>query len=587
MAESPPPPEAATPRPASVGRASREALRPAAVRLGSLHAAWTSLQPCVEPGLARSLAEQERTNKRSLLALAKCEGGPDEAGLRAVAAAQEELALALRRAAFEVDVPALYSGLSEDLPESRDGLLALLDLVAEEAFRDCLERPAKLGSVDALVTLLCTGGDPARCVAPHDPATLTPAFTELGQRAEAECGTNLAEIEAEFFSAANLAPDLADPAALRELGARKAKLGRGYFAPGLLRAVVTYNMALLQSLPPETWGADWPGSDAPQVVPAPAPPAPDPGSTLFESETLRDLLVALQRRLAGQPAAPDAVHRIAWALDLDLLRPMEIEALRAGRLASEELQVAILLVGLLCRACEVVAIELQELGVDPDPTTQRWAGELDERIKREVNASISLAADDADAYERACELSRLGNRLLQSVARPRGSRSVPSAAREEREARQTQREARSLAKEAMGESRAERPARSFEPSELPWRRLAAPAAACIALLVLAAMWFAPPGAFDADIERLNRDQLSAVSEVLVGGLRDGAGAGQAFVGTVGEDWFALSPDARELAARRMVAVLRSRGVSRVMVYDTEQQLRIQALGDQLRLPGLP
>ena len=85
------------------------------------------------------------------------------------------------------------------------------------------------------------------------------------------------------------------------------------------------------------------------------------------------------------------------------------------------------------------------------------------------------------------------------------------------------------------------------------------------------------------LDRFSRSELERLSPHLARGHRNGDGAGPAFVGTLDEDWFMLGEQERYEAAEELVAGLRREGVSQVMIYDGNDRLRIQALGQNLRV----
>ena len=86
--------------------------------------------------------------------------------------------------------------------------------------------------------------------------------------------------------------------------------------------------------------------------------------------------------------------------------------------------------------------------------------------------------------------------------------------------------------------------------------------------------------FDGDLDRLSRDELALVSPYLDAGARNGQGRGWAFVGTLDEAWTALPAAEQSQAANQLVSALRAQGVRDVMVFDEDDRLRIQALGEQ-------
>ena len=487
----------------------------------------------------------------------------------------DELNRTLCEAAFGAPIENVQIVLRRELEAHRKRTLTLIDLLALDAFRNAESFPSRIALVDALITLACTNGDASHCVTPQDPVTLTPVIRELSRRAEAECETKLSELEAEFFNAANLAADVSDPAAVSELRESKARLGRGYFAPGMLRAVITYNMALEQSQKPWICAPD--GDPEPGVAPAAS-------DSLFASDALAALHAVLRDRLAGKPLEKDPFHRIAWALDVDALDPNCITILDSGSLAALDLRCGVILVGLLSRSLNVLSVELQEIGIDPDQVSGAWIDELDQLVKIEVNDSI-MASSSGAAYEEARALSGLRNRFLfdrrKTVrSRERAAPDPSRAAQSEFEERQTRKEARTLASEAVSDE--PRPVALPEEKPVLWWRLAVPAAAIVALAIgVGLQAFGVIDVFDRGHEHWSRSDLAAVSEFLTHGKRNGDGVGSGFVGTIDERWLELSPAEQRAAAKGLVSGLAARGVSQVMIYDAERRLRIQSLGDRV------
>jgi len=457
--------------------------------------------------------------------------------------------------------------------------LALLDVVASDVFEAPGAGAQKLAVVDCILTLLCTDGDPHGRVAPRDPVTLTPVIEHLTSRAAAECRERVPELEADFFNTANLAVDVAEAEGLSSLRARKARLGVGYFAPGMLRAIVTYNMALQQSRQP--WVCEVSEEDGEAFG------APAASGSVFGSPGLRALHDAMKRHLGREADPRGAAGRIVRALPLDELEPAEKAALRAGSLASSDLAGAILLVGLLSRTGETLSIDLQEIGVDPDLIAGPWTEELDQLVRLEVNEAI-MGSQAGSAYASAQKLSALRDRWLyasvQSARREARENEPPrrpvAPVGTDREERAVRAEARRLAGEAVVGAGATglRPPALRDARALPWR-LVAPAAAALVLAValgLHALGFVD--LLGRDLDRWSRKELAAVSEHLVRGHRSGDGEGPAFVGIVGDSWLELTPATREATGRAIVAELRNRGIAQVMIYDESRQLRIQGLG---------
>lgn len=545
-------------------------------RLRALNSAWGVLAPfglqddwrhVVETGRAVSgrLAElaAQPFERRDHMALAKLDALLDTIE-------SEMLGLA-----FEVPVAELRSTLPPRLASERRGVLDLLDLMlaAEEAEQPGLA--GRISALDYLITLLCTGGSRVGEEASQDPVGLTPRLHALCERADADDDPRLADVEAEFREAADVAEeDARDEIRLRRLRRRKRELGPSFFAPRVLRAIVAYNSALSRCIDRGVWDSrDWgslPGAGT----------ASQGSASVFETEALPRLAEALRRRADGAPPTTSAVDRVAWCLDIASLEPTERAALlspSAGR--AGDLEGTTVLVGLLSASAVVLEGELPGIGISPESLADGWVRELDEVLRREVNQRIA-----SDAYQDACALSELRTRFLYSLrseSRREPRRAPPGPTRPRFE--QVARDARDLAGEALvGETGPDRvggappwiASRSWSRALLA-KRAATAAVAALALLGLGRILL--PG---DDLEGWSRAELERVSPFLSDGARNEHGRGPAFVGTLDDAWLRLAPPQQEHAARELVSALRGRGVQQVMVYDDERRLRIQALGVQ-------
>jgi hypothetical protein len=490
---------------------------------------------------------------------------------------------------FGISPPQLETTLPRCLATSRRGVVDLLDVLAEHAYDWPDTLPSKLGTLDYLITLLCTGGDTQRRSPPDDPALLSPRLQALCLRAQGECGARHPEVEAEFFAAANLAADLEDEIQLGRLRARKAELGRSYFVPGMLRAIVTYNVALQQCDASELWDSrDW-GSDTNGDFAEDIKDHPASVESVFESETLHAIHQSLLRRIAGGPAESTPIGRIAWGLDLAYTDSQERAMLAEGTISPTCLRTSIVTVGLLSKSLNVLAIELQKIGADPDTLMCHWVKELDELHRKAVSASIAAG----DAYGETVKLSELRNKFLYAQMREiqkvnRSTAPQNAAPPSQAEERKIRKEAHALASEALSDDGSRRPLARVDREQETWRdlqwRLIAPASAAVLLaLTLGLHQLGWIDLLDRHLHRFAVSELVSVSPHLAKGHRNGDGAGAAFVGTVDDAWLSLPSKERQAAAEKLVARLRAQGVEQVMIYDGQRKLRIQALGDRVRM----
>ena len=564
-------------------------------RLRALRGAWGVLAASTLSAGGHPVAEIGRVLGDHLNDLAA--QGVDESHADQLAGADaglDEFARMLRSIAFEVSINELRAILPATVRKDRRGVLDLLDLLVDF---DCEidERPEHVGAIDYVITLLSTGaaaGQPASVR--HDPVTLTPRLHDLCQRvAKSESPALVAEIETEFFAAANMDREAVyAEMEQRTLRRRKGEIGQAFYAPGVLRAIVTYNATLLQHVTDEiSESQDW------GALPGEAAGAgEDEAGSVFGSRGLRALAGAVKRRVAGDAPDTGAVDRVAWCLDLDVLDADESGMLLADGVGSDaNPRGTAILVGLIERSLVVLEDELVALGIAPAHLTGVWVRELDEALKAETNALIA-----SDAYDEACAIAGLKSKFLNGGAAPVQPlpRPTPVAARvvpvqedaapeEELDAEPEEEpvdvlaQARALAADALDETQAEasRGAGFVVPD---WLRTLGAIAATIVVVAMSASVIQTHST--SDLDRFSGAQLETVSPYLTHGHRNGYGSGTAFVGFLGDEWNALDAEARTEAALDLVASLRAQGVRDIMVYDGNDRLRLQLLGDQpLRL----
>jgi hypothetical protein len=480
-------------------------------------------------------------------------------------------------------------------------VLDLLDLMLSAELLEQGGTEARIPSIDYLITLLCSAGPDQP---PLDPVQLTPRLHELCERTGVDYDPRLPEIEAEFFHAADMyEADSRGEMQLRALRTRKTELGSSYFVPQVLRAIVTYNVALLQRIDEEVLASqDW--GSLPPVADEPLRTVP-----VFDSPALPQIAQALRRRVAGKAPELSAVDRIAWCLDLEYPTADEREALLSDPENSpDDLTRNVILVGLLCRSSVVLEDEFPAVGITSARLFEEWVPELSEALQQKVNLGIS-----GDDYREACMLSELKTRFLYtSMAEMRRiHKRTPPPPRpdtletaetlelaekpdtaetaetlELAEKPDTAETAETIVREALGDTRAaarknERPAWK----DWPVQRLATIGIAIAGVLLV--FWMGRGLLWDSDHARFNRDQLDQVSPLLSHGARNGNGRGPAFVGGIRDGWSALQLSDRILVVTDLVEVLRESGVRDVMIYDDDGFLRIQALGEQppRMLPG--
>lgn len=548
-------------KPAAELRARFEHLR-------ALQSAWSVLAPSGLSGEKLAISETGRALGEDLKSLSGDGTDPDGRALAALDSGLHELERAMRDVALKVPVPQLRSTLPDRVATDRRGVLDLLDLVLGAEIAGLDGTGERIPTFDYLITLLCIGGNPGAPL--QDPVTLTPRLHDLCQRSEVDYDPRLPELEAEFFAAADMhQAEVREEIELRTLRRRKMELGSSFFAPRVLRAITTYNAALLRRIDEEVLSSqDW--GDLPHVE------APDESAcSVFETAALAKLARALRRRVAGAPPAHDPIDRIAWCLDLSSLDRSEREALLCESTGRREgLKGTTILVGLLCRSAVVLDDEFPEIGIAPSQLAGAWVQELDTALRQDVNRCIT-----GDDYAGACDLSDLKAKFLGAsgsgarVSRPRRPvQKLPSTRERSEDVRDA---ARRIADEVLDESLS-RADTSRSLGDRAWDRIAAVAAGgvlAVLALVLAYSTFWDPG-------RVTGAELATVSSYLGSATRSDKGVGPAFVGTLDDQWSRLAAAEQTLEAEHLVRALRERGVREIMIYDDDERLRIQALGGQ-------
>ena len=565
-------------------------------RLQALRSAWGVLAPSALSEDGQRIAGIGRNLTARIDALGQDRSvSPDQEG-QDIDRELEAFETSIRTIAARVPVSQFRSTLPGHLPGNRQGLLDLLDILIGPGIEELEPGPCHPGAIDYLITLLCIhSGSP---LSPggairHDPVTLTPRLESLSLRAEEIAGERFTGVEAEFFIAAGMdGRDLREEFQHRTLRSRKAELGLAFFVPRILRAIVTYNAALISRAADEAQhSGDWgfageedPGDDAPGTGTG--------RISVFDSEPLRQIIDSVRRRARGEAPRTTASDQIAWALDFDHLTKSERKALLTDRPGSrqEPLGTAIV-VGLICRSLAVLSVELQTLGIPPDDLADLWTDELGRLFQEEINRHISR-----NDYRTACSLSEIKNKFVSApladqfreqglAARPAavpptpetGIQTDPMPATPPREEKRES--ARDLIRSALDESIEEHSGAGTRigGSAWPWLRIGQ-AAALIALV--AVMVGAGLGRPDRDLETWNREQLATVSPHLLHGARSDEGRGTAFVGTIDEAWLDLPPRERGESAEDLVMRLRNLGLRQIMIYDEDDVLRIQAIGSQ-------
>jgi hypothetical protein len=503
--------------------------------------------------------------------------------------------------------------LRSTLPEiarcHRREICGLLDLLIEDA--EGLER--RRATIEYVVTLLSTSDESGTRKIAYDPAKLTPAMQLLCEQTETECGAISEEYELAFFEAANVDAAVDVLARVRELRDKKEELGTACFLPGVLRAIVTYNVRMANQMScvvstsreddlafedlVEVEVEDAESQEIESVeeseldfVEPELKVEPAERISIHDSNGISQIWQALRRRLRCVPIGSCVSERVALAVDLTPLDVDELNILGSDESDDGRTTAAILLVGLLSSVYPAIEASLLELEITRQQLHEDWAQELDQDLQERISALLA-----SNAYESACRLSEFKTKhlyaSLSSLARGRRDRDgirpqatlagrdtakadMLAAAREATDELGGFRSRNWVApvrRVALGETRTDRKIRSG---------VVATVASCLLLIV----GFNLISAEKSDIAELRPRQLSDISRYLKSAYRNGEGSGALVIGQVDEEWQGLSQELRVEAAREMRRALEEEHVMDAMIYDADHRLQIHLASGQIRRP---
>lgn len=376
-------------------------------RLRSLRSAFAALAPSALNDEGRALSHAGRELTRSL---SEAQRAPSPLAPSALARLDEDLEhfeRSMRTLARSLPVSQLRSTLPGRLARERGSVLDLLDLLLGGTLDEHGQWADRIGTIDYLITLLCTHGARRTGGVAHDPVALTPRLAAMCAGADEVCDARVDEAETEFFAAAGMDREsLREEFQRRTLRQRKVDLGPLFFASRILRAIVTYNAALLERVTDEIQDAgDWGRfeGDGGALDGTAAEPV-----SVFASTHLRRLAAAARERVRGGPASNSQEARIVAALDLDDLEPSEREALAGLAVGTPDDPIGTaILIGVLCRSLAVLSVDLERFGLSPDDVSDVWVPELDRVFESRIDEKRAM-----DAYKQACALAELRNKFL-------------------------------------------------------------------------------------------------------------------------------------------------------------------------------
>lgn len=476
----------------------------------------------------------------------------------------KSLEVELRSIVREISLERMRSTLPAQIQEDKRSVVDLLDLMLGSGSESDHDSGGRLATLDYVVTALCTDAGQANSI--QDPLTLSPRLYGMCEIASEVDEPRIAEVTSEFLQASNDAKSI-------NLSQRKAELGELLFVPEVLRAVVAYNVALWDECDPGAATDD----DCRAEIELEDSDHADP-TTIFVTSALPKLGEALRRRGQGEPRTNGAVDRVAWHMDLDFPTPEERVALLSPLVGRRsELVGTTVLIGLLCQSANVLADELELIGINVNLLTGDWTRDLNDLLKKESARLIV-----SNKYDEACALSDLRTKYLFSSVSDvqRTTRPARAAAKSNEGFAQVREQATELASAAAVTTAAPAPRRSEDDRSAMRRRAMLHAGStALAIAAVAGMLFTifvvPDG-----LQQFDRIELAQVSPYLTSGRRSSAAAGASFVGVVHPEWSQLEPEVQQVLAEEMVDVLRLGGMRQIMVYDVADALRIQALGSQ-------
>jgi hypothetical protein len=458
---------------------------------------------------------------------------------------------------------------------------ALLDV----CLRDESEALVSWELVDYLVTLLASEEQGGRRRVVCDPCAVTPRLERLCAAAEAELGSASAEL-AELLRRAGAELERTEPTKPIVEQMRSLKRGalRKLLVPAVLRAIVDYNLAIWNRLA-ELNDADriledveFADLELPSPAPAEAPEADEesePGPSVFESEELGRIVLAVQERITtAEPSPPaDDADEIAARLELSGLTPFEETAFRTPEEDPTRGLVRLAVsVGLLLRELPAIAESLSSLGIDEARLRTEWRSEIENGLREAMQASLS-----SDRYDDARKLAELRTRFF------RAAEAAPGTAAHGLPLRTL--EVGDLYGEAERQAHPPRRKAASRRVQLRWRETAL----VVVLLVVAlgSMVLVYRGGDVGNVKIYSQAEAAAVSPYLSSGYRDGWGVGSRFFGSVNDDWNKL-PSSRQIeVGLELARALKQEGVAEVMLFDSRRALKLHWVKGRLQYPVAP
>lgn len=493
----------------------------------------------------------------------------------------------------EIPFVSLRASIPRSVESHRPEVVALLEILLGER-RALLER---LPRVEYLITMLSTDEVDGRRNIVHDPVKLTPLLDNFSvdeiDSAEADA------VAMELYQAATLDSDSEQfHAVLRELRARKQAVGLSCLTPTVLRAVVTYNARMFNSVESlaeaarvsdsvfeealeesSESGEESPALDRVEEEPVEEPEEQD-AISVFDSVALQSIIEGVRARIEGSPVGRRGpAERVAIILDKSVLESLESDSILAEPPSSEESLVArTTIVGLILRDLGPLENDLAELGIDVGHLSDAWVRELNESFGRLISQKLS----DPKAYEQTSRLSGIkAKHLLKPYNDLTSGRR--SSQTHDLSSGESSAEMRKIAKAAVSESAAPKSAgsKSMRPGSRSatgfgmggsrGKAIAAAALVAIAIGLTAANII---GISPRDIKVIQPGALRHTSPFLQSAYRNDDGRGGLLIGRVDSVFSELSTEAKLEAAEEMVENFDLQGIEEAMLYDARGTLQV-------------
>ncbi len=529
----------------------------------------------------------------------------------------DEMKLALLERFDSTSFVSLRAAIPRSVESHRREVISLLDVLLGD--RDTLLD--RLPRVEYLITILSTEEEDGRRHIVHDPVTLTSALENFS--VDTLEPNDADAIAMELYQAAALDSESeAFHDILRTLRARKQIIGLGCLCPAVLRAVVTYNARMFNSV--ENMAEASRMSDAmlddeismldelndakedsiaegfivEQVVddePADAEALVDvsdheasESESIFESAGVDSVIEALRIRIkGGRVGRRGPGERIAVVLDQSLLESIESEAILAETPTKEqEIVSRTSIVGLMLRDLGPLQAPLESLGISQSQLRDDWVRELNDAFSQLLSSMLT----DPKAYELTSRLSGIKTKHLLKPLRAlnvanRGgadqASSMDVASIEIREATRTAAGGSGPTRGGVRSIRSTGNERGFWLGGYRTKMIAAAALVALAFgLTMANVISIMP----SDIKTVKPGALRITSPYLKSAYRNETGRGGLMIGRVDSLFVELSIEGKIKVAEEMIENFEIQGIREAMFYDSRGMMQVHYSAGRLYRP---